>query len=112
MAKITIKELQQQIEELTRINSELQTQDIPKEVKEESKKVRFNLMMGADLKKWIDIQAEIMGVSQAGFVSVCVSTYKQQTEAMESMRNVTLVMDKLVGMTDDIKKMQEKEEIK
>lgn len=110
MARVTIKELQEQIEKLTLENEELKVvHGVP--IEEEVKKTRFNFIISVELKKWVDKQADMMGVSQAGFVNVCITNYRQQAEALKSMQDVNIIMTQLVSLKNDVEKIQEKGEI-
>lgn len=106
MARITIKELQQENEELKR---ELEISQNWTRKKEKEETVRFNFMVSVSLKVWLDAQATQLGLSQGGFVNVCIANYKQQGEALTAMKDVSLMMDKLTKMTNDVMVIQENE---
>lgn len=61
-------------------------------------------MMEEDMKNYVEMQSERIGVSQSGFINFCVNQYKEQHESVLAMSN----MYELIGKIDDIQKEIEK----
>lgn len=60
---------------------------------ERNNKIRLNAYVVSDIKKYIDEQCELFGISQGAFISIVVNEYKKQKEAIDSM---TFIYNKLL----------------
>ena len=52
-------------------------------------KVRLNAYVTKDIKEYIDEQCDYYGISQGAFISVVMRQYKQQNEALDTMKRIT-----------------------
>ena len=52
-------------------------------------KVRLNAYVVPEIKKYIDEQCDYFGISQGAFVSIVMRQYKQQNEALDTMKRMT-----------------------
>lgn len=52
-------------------------------------KVRLNAYVTKDIKEYIDAQCDYYGISQGSFISVVMRQYKQQNEALDTMKRIT-----------------------
>ena len=52
-------------------------------------KVRLNAYVTKDIKEYIDEQCDYYGISQGAFISVVMRQYKQQNEALDTMKRMT-----------------------
>lgn len=66
-------------------------------------KVKINFALEESVKAWVEEQASLLGISQAGFLSMVVTQYKMQQEAMNTMKDMSFLMDKLGEMQSMIK---------
>ena len=51
-------------------------------------KVRLNAYVTKDIKEYIDEQCDYYGISQGAFISVVMRQYKQQNEALDTMKRI------------------------
>lgn len=58
-------------------------------------KVKFPVQVEEDVKEYIEQQAERLGVSQSGFVNLCIAHYREQREAIQGMNQVKDLVYKL-----------------
>jgi len=52
-------------------------------------KVRLNAYVTKDIKKYIDEQCDYFGISLGSFISIVVRQYKQQNDALDTMKRIT-----------------------
>ena len=67
-------------------------------------KIKINMQMENEMKDYVEEQAERLGVSQSGFVNMCIANYKEQRESIRAMNNVKDLVFKL----DDIQRQLNK----
>lgn len=58
-------------------------------------KVKMNIQFEEDMKEYIEEQSERLGVSQSGFINLCIAQYKEQHDTIIAMNNIKLIVDKL-----------------
>lgn len=58
-------------------------------------KVKFPIQVDEEVKDYIEAQAERLGVSQSGFVNLCIAQYREQREAIQGMNQVKDLVYKL-----------------
>lgn len=61
-------------------------------------KIKLNIMMEEGMKDYVEEQAERLGISQSGFINVCIAYYREQREAVQSMaqfKDVVFQLEKL-----------------
>jgi len=70
---------------------------------EKSKKVGKMVRFNEEMANYVEIQAELFGISQSGFVNMCVKGYRDQNTALAEM-------SKIQGYIDQMSKLQQKED--
>jgi penicillin V acylase-like amidase (Ntn superfamily) len=58
-------------------------------------KVRLNIQIDETMKDYIEEQSDRLGVSQNGFINLCLAQYKEQKEVVQSMSNINEVVCRL-----------------
>lgn len=54
-----------------------------------NEKVRINAYVVPHVKEYIDSQCEMYGISQGAFISLVVTEYMKQNDALETMKTIT-----------------------
>lgn len=67
-------------------------------------KIKMNIQFEEDMKNYIETQSEKLGVSQAGFINLCVAQYKQQNESIIAFSNMHELISKIDDLQNEIKK--------
>lgn len=67
-------------------------------------KVKLNVMMDETMKDYIEEQSERLGVSQSGFINLCIAQYKEQHESVKAMNNLTELIKKIDRLQRDLDK--------
>jgi len=52
-------------------------------------------MIEETMKEYVEEQAERLGVSQSGFINMCIANYKEQKEAIQGMNNMKQLIYKI-----------------
>ncbi len=68
-------------------------------------KLRLNVQLDESFKQYCAEQAELLGISMSGFISVALAQYRQQQEAMKAMSDMTNYTKLVEEKFDEIKKM-------
>lgn len=68
-------------------------------------KIKMNFALEENLKAWIEEQSEIYGVSQTGFISMALTQFKQQQEALNTMKDMGALMQKMTDIEKELKKV-------
>ena len=53
-----------------------------------------------DIKKWVEEQAELMGMSKSAFINLCINQYRQQLEIMKSVNQFDKYLTRLENMVN------------
>lgn len=51
-------------------------------------KVRLNIQMEEAMKDYVEEQSERLGVSQSGFINMCVASYKEQRDSIVAITGI------------------------
>ena len=51
-----------------------------------------------DIKKWVEEQAEVMGMSKSAFINLCINQYRQQLEMMKTVNQFDQYLTRLENM--------------
>ena len=62
-------------------------------------KKRLNAYITDDIKRYIDKQCDYYGISQGAFISIVMQQYRQQNEALNTMKKITSddILNKIRG---------------
>lgn len=66
-----------------------------------TEKIRVNVYVTEETKKYLQEQSEMLGVSVSGLINVCINNYKQQAEAIVSMNAIQQVVQELKSLKAD-----------
>ena len=67
-------------------------------------KMKMTIQVDDSMKDYIEEQSERLGVSQSGFINLCIAQYKEQHESIKAMNNMKDLILKLDDIQRQIKK--------
>lgn len=67
-------------------------------------KIKLNVMLEETMKDYVEEQSERLGISQSGFINVCIAQYKEQRESVSAMNNMKELIFKLSSIEKNLKK--------
>jgi antitoxin component of RelBE/YafQ-DinJ toxin-antitoxin module len=69
-------------------------------------KMKISMQIDDAMKDYVEEQSERLGVSQSGFINMCIASYKEQRESIQAMNNMQKLADQIEDLNRNIKKMQ------
>jgi hypothetical protein len=69
-------------------------------------KIKINITMDELMKDYVEEQSERLGISQSGFINMCISNYKEQRESVQAMNNMKVLAQQIEDLNRNIRKMQ------
>jgi hypothetical protein len=67
-------------------------------------KVRLNIQMEESMKDYVEEQADRLGVSQSGFINMCVAHYKEQRDSIQAISGIKDTVYRLERLQKESKK--------
>lgn len=61
-------------------------------------KLRLNIQLEEDLKKYCQEKAQELGISMNGFINVVLVQYRQQQDSIKSMGNIQELVNQLEAL--------------
>lgn len=61
--------------------------------------------MDETMKDYVEEQSERLGISQSGFINMCISNYKEQRESIQAMNNMKVLANQIEQLNRNINKM-------
>lgn len=68
------------------------------------KKVRLGIQLNEDLRTYVDQESERLGISASGFLSVCISQYREYRQSLSAFSNMQQLMEKVESLQADSNK--------
>lgn len=69
-------------------------------------KMKITMQIDEVMKDYVEEQSERLGISQSGFINMCIANYKEQRESIQAMNNMRGLALQLEELNKSIKKMQ------
>lgn len=63
-----------------------------------NKKLRKNIQLSEKMAKFVEEECEELGISQSGFINLCIRQYKDQQAAITELSKIQVYMDKLENL--------------
>lgn len=57
--------------------------------------IKNSIYLSDDLQKYVDEQAAVFGMGKSAFISMVITLYRQQTEAMKEMSKIHELVEQL-----------------
>jgi predicted DNA-binding protein len=68
-------------------------------------KIKMSIQMEEEMKDYLEDQAERLGVSQSGFINMCIANYREQRESIQAMNNMKVLANQIEELNKNIRKM-------
>lgn len=69
-------------------------------------KMKITMQIDDAMKEYVEEQSERLGISQSGFINMCIASYKEQRESIQALNNMKGLANQIEELNRSIKKMQ------
>jgi antitoxin component of RelBE/YafQ-DinJ toxin-antitoxin module len=69
-------------------------------------KIKISMQIDESMKDYVEEQSERLGVSQSGFINMCIASYKEQRESIQALNNMKGLANQIEELNKNIKKIQ------